>query len=483
MSDLAQQRARHAALTAAINSLNATREAENRTFSDEEWSQLSRMEAEQDSVARTIQHLEGQERRAVAAQELEPAQQRQRLSGGAPGQARPSASPRILTATTRQMRAGDQFAGQSWMMCVRARVNAVRQQKDGTGTPMPAHEIARRDYQGRPDIVALLAAEARGFRAANEIAGAGTQSGDWGKELLDTDSQFTGDFVEYLYSKTVFDQVGFRDVPGNVTIKGQDGTATGYFIGQHKAIKLSAQDYSAVTLGKLKAAAMCAASNEILDNSHPSAYRLLLDSIVEAIAQAVDTLAWSNTAASDGVAPAGLLNGVSGTASAGGSLADLYADIGTLLTPFITAKNTTGLKFVSNKTVATQIGLLLHALTGLPVFPDISEDGGTLHKKPYLTGDNVTAEQLLLVKPSEVWKIGDSGVKVSVSTDATIEMSSAPTGAGDATPAAQTQAMVSMFQNEMTALKVVRDINWAKRRSHAVQLITGANYDGVEATA
>lgn len=476
--DLQTARASRAAAANELRGIQMAITDENRTLSAAEIVRTEELETEILALDDVINGhvLAGQ------TSNLAPVHQRGSIAR-ASGPAIASRSPAILTRTTRVMRAGDQFPGQSWMMCVRARVNAVRQQKEGTGTGMSAAAIAQRDYKGRPDIVALLAAEAKGYRAANEIAGAGTQSGDWGKELLDTDSQFTGDFVEFLYSKTIFDQIGFRDVPGNITIKGQDGAATGYFIGEHKAIKMSTQDYSAVTLGKLKAAALCAVSNELLDNSHPSAYRLLLDSIVEAIAQVVDTLAWSNTAADNGIAPAGLLNGVSGTASAGGTLQDLYSDIGTLLTPFVTAKNTTGLKFVSNKTVATQIGLLLHALTGLPVFPDISEDGGTLHKKPYFTGDNVGLQQLILVKPSDVWKIGDSGVKVSVSTDATIEMASDPTGAGDATPAGQTKQPVSMFQNEMTALKVVRDINWAKRRSGVVQLITGANYDSQEASA
>jgi len=470
---LVEIHARQAALAAIIVD-------EGRTLSDAEVSESDTLDTEAKSLEATDRFLARQSERlaAAATAHLEPVAQRQ--SGAIPAAIRANA-PAVLTRTTQAQRNGDKFAGQSWMMLVRAQVNVARAVKQGN--VLTAAEYAARQYPDRPELSRLLAAGAGGFRAANEIAGAGTQSGDWGKELKELDAQFTGDFITYLYSKTIFDAIGFRDIPGNVTIKGQDGAATGYFIGEHKAIKLSAQDYSEVTLGKLKAAAMCAVSNELLDNSSPSAYQLLLDSIVEAISQAVDGLAWSTTAEDNGIAPAGLLNGVAGTASAGGDLASLYADISTLLQAFITAKNTTGLKFVSNKVLATQIGLLLSELTGLPVFPDITEDGGTLHKKPYLTGDNVPSGNLLLVKPTDIYKIGDSGVKVSISTDATIEMSSAPTGAGDATPAAQTQAIVSMFQNEMTALKVVRDINWAKRRSHAVQRIHTASYDGTEPTA
>lgn len=468
--------ARRTSIAARLVAIAALLSSESRTITAEEQAESDTLDAEDKGLESTDRFLARMEvRNTTQLQEVQ-----QRVSGTAAVLAREPAAPAILTKTTQAMRNGDKFKGQSWVMGIRAKVNVTRLLKDGV--QVAAADYAARQYPHRPDIAQLLAAEAKGFRAANEIAGAGTQSGDWGHELKELDSQFTGDFIEFLYSKTVFDQLGLRDIPGNVVIKGQDGAATGYFVGEHKAIPMSSQDYSDVTLGKLKAAALCTVSNELLDNSSPAAYQLLLEAIVEAIAQKVDGLFWSNTAASSGVAPAGILNGVSGTASAGGTLADLYADISALLSAFITAKNTTGLKFVSNKIVATQIGLLLSELTGLPVFPDITEDGGTLHKKPYLTGDNVTAEELILLKPSDIYKIGDSGVKVSVSTDATLEMASDPTGAGDATPVAQSKQMVSMFQNEMTALKVVRDINWAKRRSSAVQLITNADYDGTHNT-
>jgi hypothetical protein len=61
-----------------------------------------------------------------------------------------------------------------------------------------------------------------------------------------------------------------------------------------------------------------------------------------------------------------------------------------------------------------------------------------------------------------------------------IEMSSAPTGEG-VTPTAASQAMVSMFQAESTAIKVVRSINFAKRRTTAVAFIGDAAYGATSA--
>jgi hypothetical protein len=55
---------------------------------------------------------------------------------------------------------------------------------------------------------------------------------------------------------------------------------------------------------------------------------------------------------------------------------------------------------------------------------------------------------------------------IDSSREATLLMDDAPAGA----------ATRSMFQNNEIAIRAERYINWAKRRSAAVQLITGAAY-------
>ncbi|WP_216671427.1 hypothetical protein, partial [Mangrovicoccus sp. HB161399] len=89
-------------------------------------------------------------------------------------------------------------------------------------------------------------------------------------------------------------------------------------------------------------------------------------------------------------------------------------------------------------------------------------------------GGNVGAGDLVLLKPSDIYKIGDRGVEVSLSTEAAIQMDDAPNGASD-TPVANT-SVVSMFQTESVAIKVVRPLNFAKRRASAVAYIGDADY-------
>jgi hypothetical protein len=48
------------------------------------------------------------------------------------------------------------------------------------------------------------------------------------------------------------------------------------------------------------------------------------------------------------------------------------------------------------------------------------------------------------------------------------------------TPTAASATLVSAFQTESILFKVVRNVNYAKRRSHAVQYIDNANYGAAD---
>jgi HK97 family phage major capsid protein len=357
--------------------------------------------------------------------------------------------------------ADDKFKGQSFTRMVIAKALASLE----VGIK-PSEIAAARWGKSAPVLVQLI--------KANEVAGGGATSGSWGAELVQANTRFTGDFIEYLKAMTVYDRLPLREIPANVQVKGQDGTATGYWVGEGKAIPASTGDFSAVSLTPLKVAALAVVSNELLRDSSPAAEMLVRDALAYASGQRIDITFLSATAASSGVSPAGMLNGVSAITSAGDNSDGLRTDIKSLYAPFITAKNATGLQFVMNPALAKSVQLMRSTL-GLVEFPGVTQNGGTLEGDPLVTGDNVGSGHLILLKPSDIYRIGDSGVEVSISRDASIEMSTAPTGA-ELTPTAASQAIVSMFQSESTAIKVVRSINFAKRRTGVVQYVSGAEY-------
>jgi len=364
-----------------------------------------------------------------------------------------------VTIINKKDDAEDKFKGQAYTRMLIAK--ALGQVEEIS----PLVIAEKRWGKTNPTLVRLIKAS---------VAGGGSGSGEWGAELVSADSRFTGDFIEFLYSKTVYDRLPLRQVPANVTIKGQDGTATGYWVGESKPIPVSKSDFSSVNLTPLKVGAISVVSNELLRDSSPAAEQFVRDAIVQASSQRIDSTFLSAAAASAGVSPAGILNGVSGGNTAGNDSAGLRADIKTLYASFITAKNASGLVLVMNPALAKAIQLMINTL-GQQEFPGISQDGGTLLGDPVFTGDNVASNDFILLKPSDIYRIGDLGVQVSVSREATIEMADDPAGASD-TPVAQANFPVSMWQTESTAFKVVRPINFAKRRADVVQFITDADY-------
>jgi hypothetical protein len=114
--------------------------------------------------------------------------------------------------------------------------------------------------------------------------------------------------------------------------------------------------------------------------------------------------------------------------------------------------------------------------------PEFASTGsGTLEGDRIVTGDNVDPAHLILLKPSDIYRIGDSGIRVDLSREATIEQDTAPTGESD-TPVAISKTPVSMFQEDSIAIRVIRPMNFAKRRASAVAYVNDAAYSATGVT-
>jgi hypothetical protein len=360
----------------------------------------------------------------------------------------------------------EKFQGQNYVRRLIARAVAVDEARElGHAGRSPAQIAEARWGKSNPTLVQVIKAG---------VAGGGSGSGEWGAELVSADNRYTGDFIDYLYGKTLFDQLGLREVPANVTIKGQDGAATANWIGESKSIPVSAQDYSTVSLTPLKVAAISVASKELLADSSPSAEMLIRDALVQASAQKVDGTFFSTTAASTGVSPAGILASVAGFNSYGSTQDGVIADLKRLVGVFQTAKNASGLVIVTTPALATSLGLMLTSL-GQDAFPGITGEGGMLRGFRVFTGDNVPSGAVIMMKPSDIYRIGDMGISVQVSDVATIEQDNSPQGASDS-PTAASATLMSMFGTESVAFKVVRRVNFAKRRTSAVAYVDNADY-------
>lgn len=442
--------------TARMTELNELRQKEgNRKFTADEAKEFDELDADVEDLDTDIRIKRFEERQAASST---------RVRGGSPEDQRASRGPTVLVKTQDP---DDAFKGQSFTRFLIAKAAAYSAMRDGNYIT-PAEIAERRWGKTHPKLVQYIKAA---------VAGGGTGTGEWGAELAQSDTRYTGDFVEYLYGMTVFDRLPLRSIPSRVHVKGQDGAATGYWVGESKAIPVSKPDFSDVELTPLKVAAIAVCSKELVASASPSAEMLIRDSIAEASGQRVDTTFLSTADAVAGVSPAGILNGLSALAPSGTDAAAVRADMMSLYSSFLTAKNASGLVQIMTPSMAKALALLVNAL-GQPEFVGLNANGGTLLGDQVYTGDNVTPGDWILMKPSDIWKIGDSGVQVSMSDTATIEQDSAPAGESD-TPTAASATLMSMWQTESVAFKVVRHINYAKRRAGAVAVLSNAEYGGV----
>jgi hypothetical protein len=418
---------------------------EGRTLDEEEASEFDSIGTE---VAHIDKHIERLSKLAGTA-----SSQTTEVKGSGP------------TILVRKQDRDDEFQGQSFVRCVIAQAVA-----ELSGFRQNAGQIAEARWgKTHPNLVRVIKAGVPG----GSVYGTGTDS--WGQELADADTRFTGDFVEFIAGMTVYDRLALTEIPANVHVKGQEGIGTGYWVGEKQPIPMSALDFNDVELRHLKVGALTAVSTEWLKLADRSAEMRVRDSLAQASSQRTDTTFLSTDAAVTGVSPAGILaSPLVGITSSGLDATAVRTDLAALYAPFFTAKNSGGLTIVTTPSLAKAISLQTNAL-GQQEFGGLGAGGGTLLGDPVVTGDNVGATHLILLKPSDIWRIGASGVEVSLSRDATIEMDTVPTGEGSG-PTAQSVNQVSMFQSEQVAFKVVRSINFAKRRASAVQYISDAAY-------
>jgi hypothetical protein len=117
--------------------------------------------------------------------------------------------------------------------------------------------------------------------------------------------------------------------------------------------------------------------------------------------------------------------------------------------------------------------------SGIRCYPGINAAGGALLDYRVVTSAAIAADTMIALQPGDIWRLDDqdSDIAFSVSTSAMIEMNSVPTGRTD-TPAAATATRVSLFQEDSSALKIVRRVSFAKRHASAVAAVTGIAYGG-----
>lgn len=341
-----------------------------------------------------------------------------------------------------------------------------------------AIDIAKSLYDGQDSIIA--ATHRLVTKAA--VPAATTSDSAWAGPLVGDETSVYADFVEYLRPQTIMGRFGqggipsLRRVPFRVPLIGQTSGGDGYWVGEGQAKPLTKFDFSRTTLEPLKVANIAVATMETIRDSSPSADLIIRDQLAAALRERLDLdFIDPAKAASAGVSPASILNGVTGIVSSGTDADAVRADLKALYGQFIAANNapTSGV-FVMPATVALSLSLMVNPL-GQPEFPGITMMGGTLSGLPVIVSEYVPADTsgyiVALVNASDIYLGDEGGIDLSMSTEASLQMDNAPDN-----PTTASTVMVSLWQRNLVGFRAERSINWARRRDSAVAYLTGVNW-------
>ncbi|EMM6514566.1 phage major capsid protein [Enterobacter ludwigii] len=333
------------------------------------------------------------------------------------------------------------------------------------GSRSEALEIARKQY---PD-------DAKLHHVLKAAVGAGTTTDpQWAGALVEY-QEYANDFVEFLRPQTIIGRFGqggipaLRQVPFNIRIPAQTSGGSANWVGQGKAKPLTKFDFESITFSFAKVAAIAVLTDELIRFSNPAADALVRNALAEAVIARLDTdFINPSKAEVPNVSPASVTNGITAIPSTGNPDDDAAAAFGV----FVAANlQPNGAVWLMSSTTALALSMRKNAL-GQKEYPDMTLLGGTFQGLPVIVSQYV-GNQLVLVNAPDIYLADDGGVAVDMSREASLEMESDPTG--DSITPTGTE-LVSMFQTNSVAIRAERWINWKRRRTAAVAVISGVNY-------
>lgn len=271
----------------------------------------------------------------------------------------------------------------------------------------------------------------------------------------------TDAFVSLSRAQSLLGKLAVRPTPFNTSTAAQTSGASFSFIGQGFPKRVGDMRFAAVQLPPLKAAGVIVITRELLKLASPASVVALRNDLTRGMAFFLDQLLLDPTnVAVAGVSPGSITSTANSFGSAGSSGANALTDIKRLIADFTAANpNTDGLTLIASPATATAIALA-------SATPDLGPRGGTYLGVPFVTS-TAAGNRLVAVDASALLVADDGALDVSVSTQGTIELDSAPTS-----PITAGSVLVSLFQANCAGIKIDRTINWRLARPSAAVFTT-----------
>lgn len=320
---------------------------------------------------------------------------------------------------------------------------AIKTLAANAGNIHAAESVAARNYGAGSPAHTILAKAA--------IAPALTTAPTWGGNVADQNGR---EFFSAADELSVIGRLpGVRRVPLNVNLSGAAAEFTASWRGQGNPAPIRSMAFDDSPLPPRILTSACAFSIELARCAQVEAEEVFRSQLMRSVAHQADAdfLNPANAGTAD-EKPASVSNGLTPTAAT----ANARADIANLVDAF--AGDLTQAAFVGSPKVFARLNSQERQFVGL-------RDGELLNS-PCLAVRNAPDEVLFLIDGSGI-ALGDDGFAFSASTQTSLQMNDAPSGAA---------AHVSAWQSGLVAVKIERRINWRVVRPASVALIDGISW-------
>jgi len=299
----------------------------------------------------------------------------------------------------------------------------------------------------------------------------------WADTLVQT---VIGAFIEALIPYSIYPRVAGmgtsftfgRNGVINMPARSTASALSGAFFGEGNPIPVKAGAFAPVTLTPKKLGVITTLTREISEHSTPAIEGIIRQAVLEDTGVAIDTVLTDANAATT-IRPAGLKNlgGAAITASSGGGIAALIADLKALIADLIA--NTSG-RLRKPVWIISPADVLAMSLTqaaaggDLPFRDELSR--GTLMGYPVIQSTTGTSDTMFLLDAADFMTATGDTPRFDVSDQAVLHMEdTTPLAIGTVgTPPTVAAPARSLFQTDTMAIRMIMDVNWALRHSGVV---------------
>jgi HK97 family phage major capsid protein len=313
---------------------------------------------------------------------------------------------------------------------------------------------------------------------------ANTTVATWAAELIATDTQ---PFLDRLLPDSIYlplAAAGVRYTFGNagvlkIPVRAATPTLAGNWVAEGAPKPVRRASFTTVSLSPTKLSVISTFTEEMATYSAQSIEQIIRQAMADDTSIALDTYLIDNVAASAGVRPAGLLNGVTPitasvlTPASAAMVADLKALVGAL----ITAGGGRKVVFIVNPAQAIAMGVV-QTTTGDFLFGS-AQAAAAKFNSSLIVSATCPAGRVIAVDAADFASAAGDAPRFAVSTDATLhEEDTTPlalvTGAQGSGVVAS--PMRSLFQTDAVAVRMSLYLSWVMRRTGMVQTIASVTW-------